>query len=142
VKILVDGDAFSITGHVTELLMAAGLAQDGIEHRRIDGGASAHAVRISLELDSGAKRALAAMSDVRQSNATSPANLQESDADSRYRVIKVSEAAKRHQVDPRTILRWMERDPSMIASVRPYRLDPIPLDAYAAGRPTRYRRAA
>ena len=55
-RIAIDGDTFVIMGHVTELLMTAGLAQDGVEHRRtgIDGGVSEHAVRISLELDSPA----------------------------------------------------------------------------------------
>jgi hypothetical protein len=141
-KILIDGDTFSIIGHASELLTITGLAQDGIKRRRTDGGASPHAIKVTVELDNAAKRGLVAMSNVRHGNATSPAHQAESDADSRYRVISISEAAANHKVDPRTILRWLHRDPSMITSRRPYRLDPIAVDAYASGRPRRYRSAA
>lgn len=141
-KIVVDAEGFfSITGHASELLAISGLAQDGIKYRHTDGGASAHAVKVSSTLTAGADRVWAEMSDVRHENATSPADEPESDADSRYRVISVREAAENHKVDPRTILRWKDRDPSMIASEHPYRLDPIAVDAYAAD-PARRRRAA
>jgi hypothetical protein len=136
-KILVDGDGFSITGHVTELLLITGLAQDGIKRRRTDGGASPYAITITMELVAAAERGLAAMSYVRHENATSLADQPESISDSRSRVLSVREAAARHNVDTRTILRWLHIDPAMIVSERPYRLDPIPLDAYAAERPNR-----
>jgi hypothetical protein len=136
-RILVDGEGFSITGHVNELLTITGLAQDGIKRRRTDGGASQYAIKVTVELGNAAERGLVAMSDVRHENATLPADQPESISDSRSRVISVREAAKRHEVDQRTILRWLHSDPSMIASERPYRLDPNAVDAYASGRPNR-----
>jgi hypothetical protein len=143
-KILIDGDVFSIVGHVTELLAITGLAQDGIKRRRTGGGASQHAIKVTVELDNAAKRGLAEMSHVRHQNATSLADEPELDADSRNRVISVREAAADHKVDPRTILRWKDRDPSMIVASegRRFRLDRDAVDAYASGRPNRYGSAA
>lgn len=141
-KILIDGEHFSITGHVSELLTITGLAQDGIKRRHTaDGGASQYAIGITVNLANAAERGLAAMSDVRHGNATLLADQPESISDSRSRVVSVREAAEDHKVDPRTLLRWLHSDPSMIASERPYRLDPNAVDVYASSRP-RSRRAA
>jgi hypothetical protein len=142
VKILIDGDSFAVSGRVDELLAITGLAQDGIkQRRRVDGGASRYAVSITRELIGAAERGLIEMSHARHENATPPADEPESLSDSRSRAISISEAAEHYKVDPRTILRWKNRDPSMIASERPYRLDPIAVEAYASSRP-RSRRAA
>ena len=141
-KILIDGEYWSASGHISELLATAGLNQDGIKRRAtVDGGASPHAVKIANKWGAAADRGLAAVSHVRHQNATLEADQPESVPESRTGSISVNEAADRHHVDPRTILRWLHNEPSMIASEHPYRLDPIPLDAYAAERP-RSRRAA
>lgn len=135
-RVLVDVDGFSITGHVHELLTITGLAQDGIKRRRVDGGASRYAITITVELTNAAERGLAAVSQqVRHENATLVADPPVSELESRSRVISVSDAARRHGVNRRTILRWLHIDSSMIASEHPYRLDPIAVDAYASSRP-------
>jgi hypothetical protein len=138
VKIVIDGETFVIVGHVQELVSTAGLSIDGVKLRHdLKGGASQFAISIKNQLDAAAERVIASMSDVGHGNATLRADQPESISDSRSRVISVRKAAERHNVDPRTILRWMKRDPDMIASDHPYRLDPDAVDAYASGRPRR-----
>jgi hypothetical protein len=107
-----------------------------IKRRRVDGGASRYAITITVELTNAAERGLAAVSQqVRHENATLVADPPASELESRSRVISVSDAARRHGVNRRTILRWLHIDSSMIASEHPYRLDPIAVDAYASSRP-------
>lgn len=108
-----------------------------MEQRRIrKGGASSFAISNKDQLEDAADRVIA-MSDVGHGNATLAPDQPESELDSRPRVISVRKAAERHDVDPRTILRWMERDPSMIISDHPWRLGPDAVDAYASGCPNR-----
>jgi hypothetical protein len=129
-KILVDGEHFSITGHVLELDTITGLAQDGIKRRAVDGGASKHAIDTTKALMVGRDRGLTAMSHVRHEITTLPSDQSESLLESRSRVTSVRKAAAEVDRDPRTIYRWIKIEPELLVSEEPtYRVD---LDAIKA----------
>jgi hypothetical protein len=146
-KTLIDGDTFSIVGHVTELLAIAGLTQDGIRRRNTtDGGASAHAVKITVELDNGAKRGLAAMSQVSPDHVTLAGTEESYAADNRTGSLSVIKAAALVGLSPAHLWRLLrKKDPALLLAVipesDPLRFDEIAIKAWATGRPTR-RRAA
>jgi hypothetical protein len=149
-RILIDGDTFSIVGHTPELLAISGLTQDGIKHRSNprDGGrgASKHSVRISLELDSGAKRVWAAMSQETPDHVTLARTETSCEADNRTRALSVIEAAAETKLSPGHLWRLLrKKDPGLLLALipdsDPLRFDRIAIKAWATGRPTR-RRAA
>ena len=146
-RILIDGDTFSIVGHTTELLAITGLAQDGIRRRNDrQGGASAHAVKITMELDNGAKRGLAAMSQETPDHVTLARTEESYAADNRTRTLSVIDAAAEIKLSPGHLWRLIrKKDPGLMLAIipesDPLRFDRIAIKAWATSRPNR-RRAA